>query len=160
MSPPASVVQLLLPQDEYFKGPTETRAIICGKKYCAGWGRVDRPWSYQKKKKKNLHNSWKGPGFQSQHPHQPGSCRDLCDSTCSKYKGVNPSLAFHARDFRCELASVMANSAQGDTEPSLAHAGRRKFSCSDLIVNLSQRVSVLEPGLLLQRIKAASLKGF
>lgn len=28
MSPPACVVQFFLPQHEYFKGPTETRAII------------------------------------------------------------------------------------------------------------------------------------
>lgn len=28
----ACVVQLVLPQDEYFKGPTETRALICGKR--------------------------------------------------------------------------------------------------------------------------------
>jgi len=35
MPPPACVVQLLLPQDEYFQGPNETGAIVCGKKYCA-----------------------------------------------------------------------------------------------------------------------------
>lgn len=47
---PACVVQLLLPQDEYFKGSTETMAMICGKKYRREWGRIDRPRSELKKK--------------------------------------------------------------------------------------------------------------
>lgn len=150
MSPPACVMQLLLPQDEYFKGPTETRAIICSKKYCAEWGRVDRPRSFYKKKKGGGGESYttleRSQAF-SQHPHQPNSCRDrcrdLCDCTCSKYKGVHPSLASHARDFRCELVSVMANIAQGDTKPSLVHMACRKFSCSNSIVNLAGSSAVV-----------------
>lgn len=48
---------------------------------------------------------------------------------------LHPSFsAFHARD----LVSVVANSTQEDTNPSLVC---RKFSCSNSIVNLSQRVS-------------------
>lgn len=50
----------------------------------------------------------------------------------------------------------MANAVQGDSTPSLAHAGGRKLSCSNLAVNLSPRV--LKPWLLLQRVRLGLTK--
>lgn len=95
-----------------------------------------------------MHNSWKEPNFQSQHPHQPNSCRDCCrelwDCTSSKHKGVHPYILVFQPSMQgisSATLSVVAKSTQGDTNPSLAHRVCRKFSCSNLIVNLSLRVS-------------------
>lgn len=133
MSPPLCIVQLLLPQDECFKGPTETQGhylwweiLHRGRK---AWERGRKSYTTAERSQTSSYST-----HISQTP-----AAEIC-VTCSKNKGAHPSLASHARDFHCQPASAMANSTQVDTKSSLVHMACRKLSCSNSAVNLSQRV--------------------
>lgn len=100
MSSQACVVQLLLSQDEYLKGPEPlfvVRNTVQGEE-----GMTDQ--DLKNKINKKLHNSREEAGFQSQYPHLPNLQRlwgDLGDCTWNKYRAVCLTLASRARDSCC-----------------------------------------------------------
>lgn len=100
MSSQACVVQLLLPQDEYSKGPQPlfvVRNTVQGEE-----GMTDQ--DLKNKINEKLHNSHEEAGFQSQCPQLPNLQRlwaDLGNCTCNKYRGVRLTLVSCARDCHC-----------------------------------------------------------